>query len=87
MVSPRLTIFISGQTSWLTETWVKPISRAILRDLRFVRGVAIAVQQHDGDDPIAGIERRLQSGARGLLIELGQHLALRRHALVDLQHR
>jgi hypothetical protein len=29
VVSPRPTSFISGETSWLIETWVKPISRAI----------------------------------------------------------
>jgi hypothetical protein len=29
VVSPRPTSFISGLTSWLTETWVKPTSRAI----------------------------------------------------------
>jgi hypothetical protein len=36
VVSPRPTSFISGETSWLTEIWVKPISLAGNLDDDFV---------------------------------------------------
>ena len=49
MVSPRPTSLISGETSWLTETWEKPIRRATAATRSLVLGIAVGVHEYDGD--------------------------------------
>ena len=81
MVSPRLTIFISGLTRWLTETCAKPAASRQRRRPRLVRLVAVAVHEDDG----AGAEpRRPRLGQRRRqmrLVERHLHGAVRPHPL------
>jgi hypothetical protein len=62
--------------------------RMALLDDRFhallVRGIAVGVQEQDGDRLYALPHRVGHGGAHLILIELDQHLAVRVHALADL---
>ncbi len=49
-----------------------------------VRREAVAVHQDDGDGANAAGDHRGEGGKRGGLVERAQHLAVRRHPLVDL---
>ena len=49
-----------------------------------VRGIAVGVQEQDGDRLRARAHRVGRGGAHRVLVELDQHLALRVHALADL---
>ena len=84
MVSPRPTSLISGETSWLTETCGKPISRASAATLLLVLGIAVGVHEHDGDGVDAVGLRALELGAHRGEIELALDRAVGAHALVDL---
>ena len=85
MVSPRPTSLISGETSWLTETCAKPISRASAATCLLVLGIAVGVHEHDRDRLDAVGAARAASSARtasrsGALLDR----AVGAHALVDL---
>ena len=84
MVSPRPTSLISGETSWLTDTWAKPIWRASAATLLLVLGIAIGMHEHDRDRldavGLGGFERR----ARAVEVERALDRAVGAHALVDL---
>jgi hypothetical protein len=56
------------------------------RDLALVLSIAIAVQQDDGDCAYAGSIGGCERGSCRIEINRAQHLAFRRHALVDLDH-
>ncbi len=53
---------------------------------RFMRRVAIAMHEHDGQRAQAGVERRLQAGAGGCFIERLHDVAMRADAFIDLDH-
>ncbi len=87
MVPARPTSLISGDTSWLTETWVKPSSRARAASGAFVLGKAIAVHQGDGDRGEAPGAMAARASRSGVEIQRPIDLAVGQHPLVHLQHR
>ena len=83
-VSPRPISLINGSTSWLAETWVKPMPRAIPAS-----AASCAVQRQPCISTIATarsalVVGRLQRRARRRLVERAQHRAVGADALVDL---
>src|SRR5471030_1532203 len=53
---------------------------------RFVRAVAVAVHEDDGQRAQALVVGRLQTGARGGTVERDDDVAMRAHALFDFDH-
>ena len=82
-MSPRPISLISGATSWLTETCVKPSSRAISASRASCVGMLPAVHQDDGErvDPASRIAAERLRAA--VLVERDEHFAVDADALVD----
>ena len=73
----------------------RPVRRAHLREAdlarqlrrrRLVLREPVAVHEHDRHAAQAGVERALQVGAQRRVVERLQHVAVRAHALVGLDH-
>ena len=83
MVSPRPMSLISGEHSWLTETWAKPSARANSCDLALVLGIAVGVHEDDGDGLEALLLGARELGAHGLEVRRGLDGSVGEDAFVD----